>query len=72
MDIGLRPFRCRFIMKPSHSLESTDVHTLLHISCFEQFLVFMIAFRQSSLFSAFSCCLMFFGEDQAVQISNRT
>ena len=56
------------MLKPSHSLDTTDVHTLLHISCFQQFLVSKLL-SDSLVFLVFSVSLLvfFFGEDQAVQ-----
>ena len=38
-------------MKPSHSLDTTDVPTLLHISCFQQSKLPSVTFREVQTFS---------------------
>ena len=54
-------------MKPSHALGTTDVHTLLHISCF-QLILFSTLPSDNLVFFVFSVCLLIFlGFDQAVQ-----
>ena len=50
-----------FIKKQSHSLDTTDVHTLLHISCFQQFLVSKLP-SDSLVFLVFSVSLLVFLE----------
>ena len=63
-----------FIMKPSHSLDTTDVHTILHISCFLQLLVSklpsdsLVFFVFQSVFSL----LFFWRRLSSATIFNRT
>ena len=52
-----------FVVKPSNSLDTTDVHTLFHISCFQQSKLT----SEQLVFFVFSVSLLFYSKDQAVQ-----
>ena len=60
-----------FIMKPSHSLDTKDVHTILHISCFLQLLVSKLpSDRQSSLLCVSVCLLNIIFLEKTKQCNN--